>query len=31
MTGDVTLLPKASCLVMTTKILGGMPYRVLRF
>ncbi|KZV49019.1 superkiller viralicidic activity 2-like 2 [Dorcoceras hygrometricum] len=27
MTGDVTLLPNASCLVMTTEILRGMLYR----
>ena len=26
MTGDVTLSPKASCLVMTTEILRGMLY-----
>jgi ATP-dependent RNA helicase DOB1 len=27
MTGDVTLMPNASCLVMTTEILRGMLYR----
>lgn len=27
MTGDVTISPNASCLVMTTEILRGMLYR----